>query len=99
MSRSTDYNQYSAAGFDRDDQERLLEVAVELDERGAWVVLSNSGVTYDRYDEAGFSVEREGATRAINSDASARGEVDEIVATNVPESERRGPNQRSIEDY
>jgi DNA adenine methylase len=99
MSPTADFAEYSADGFDRDDQERLLEVAVELDERGVWVVLSNSGVTYDRYDEAGFFVEREGATRAINSDASARGEVDEIIATNVPESERGGPDQRSIEDY
>jgi len=99
MSPTADFAEYSAAGFDRDDQERLLEVAVELDERGVRVVLSNSGVTYDRYDEAGFFVEREGATRAINSDASARGEVDEIVATNVPEDERHGPDQRALDDY
>jgi len=99
MSPTADFAEYSAAGFDRDDQERLLEVAVELDERGVWVVLSNSGVTYDRYDEAGFLVDREGATRAINSDASSRGEVDEIVATNVPEDERYGPDQRAIDDY
>ncbi|WP_436911741.1 DNA adenine methylase [Halosimplex marinum] len=99
MSPTADFAEYSAAGFDRDDQERLLDAAVELDERGAWVVLSNSGVTYDRYAEAGFSVEREGATRAINSDASSRGEVDEIVATNVPEGERRGPDQRALDDY
>ncbi|QLH83188.1 DNA adenine methylase [Halosimplex pelagicum] len=99
MSPTADFAEYSAAGFDRADQERLLEVAVELDERGVRVVLSNSGVTYDRYDEAGFFVEREGATRAINSDASSRGEVDEIVATNVPEGERRGPDQRALDDY
>ncbi|WP_135363687.1 DNA adenine methylase [Halosimplex halophilum] len=99
MSPTADFAEYSAAGFDRADQERLLEVAVELDERGVSVVLSNSGVTYDRYAEAGFFVEREGATRAINSDASSRGEVDEIVATNVPESERRGPDQRALDDY
>jgi DNA adenine methylase len=74
-------------------------VAAELDERGVWVVLSNSGVTYDRYDEAGFAVDREGATRAINSDASSRGEVDEIIATNVPERERRGPDQAALDDY
>ncbi|WP_123533650.1 DNA adenine methylase [Halosimplex salinum] len=99
MSPTADFAEYSAAGFDRDDQERLLEVARELDERGVAVVLSNSGVTYDRYETAGFSVEREGATRAINSDASSRGEVDEIVATNVPPEERRGPDQSALDEY
>ncbi|WP_436925081.1 DNA adenine methylase [Halosimplex amylolyticum] len=99
MSPTADFAEYSAEGFGRADQERLLEVARELDERGVSVVLSNSGVTYDRYDEAGFSVEREGATRAINSDASSRGEVDEIVATNVPSGERHGPDQSSLGEF
>ena len=63
------------------------------------VVLSNSGVMYDSYEEAGFHVAREGATRAINSDETSRDEVEEIVATNVPPSERSGRRQRSLEDY
>jgi DNA adenine methylase len=99
MSPTADFAEYSAAGFDRADQERLLAVASELDDRGVAVVLSNSGVTYDRYDGAGFFVEREGATRAINSDASARGEVDEIVATNVAPERRRGPDQAALDGY
>ncbi|WP_459192259.1 DNA adenine methylase [Halosimplex sp. J119] len=99
MSPTADFAEYSAEGFDREDQQRLLEVASELDDRGVSVVLSNSGVMYERYDEAGFLVEREGATRAINSDASSRGEVDEIVATNVPVEKRRGPDQAALDDY
>jgi DNA adenine methylase len=43
---------------------------------------------YDFYDEAGFHVETEGATRSINSDGENRDEVDEIIATNVPPSDR-----------
>ncbi|MFC7194456.1 DNA adenine methylase [Halosimplex aquaticum] len=99
MSPTADFAEYSAEGFGREDQQRLLDVASELDERGVSVVLSNSGVMYDRYDEAGFFVEREGATRAINSDASSRGEVDEIVATTVPPGERRGPDQAALDEY
>jgi len=33
---------------------------------------------------AGFTVDFVSATRAINSDSSNRGEVDEIIATNNP---------------
>jgi len=100
MSATANFAEYSAEGFGRDDQERLLETARELDERGVAVVLSNSGVMYGPCDDAGFHVDREGATRAINSDATNRDEVDEIVATNVPEGERGAPSgQASLADY
>jgi DNA adenine methylase len=99
MSPTADFTEYSASGFDRTDQERLVRVARDLDERGVHVVLSNSGVTYDRYEAAGFFVERVGATRAINSDADNRDEVDEIIATNVPPDERRGRSQSSLGEF
>lgn len=99
MSPTANFTDYSADGFDLDDQERLLETAQSLDESGVHVILSNSGVMYNMYEEAGFSVEKEGATRAINSDGDNRDEVDEIVATNVPSSSRRGRRQRSIVDF
>ena len=92
VSRTADFTDYAAEGFDREDQRRLLGVARELDERGVHVVCSNSGVMHDRYAEAGFHVAREGATRAINSDADGRGEVEEIVATTVP------PERRAVDD-
>jgi len=99
MSPTADFTEYSASGFDRADQERLVRIACELDERGVHVVLSNSGVTYDRYEAAGFFVERVGATRAINSDADNRDEVDEIIATNVVPDERRGRSQSSLGEF
>ncbi|ELZ42460.1 DNA adenine methylase [Halorubrum saccharovorum DSM 1137] len=99
MSATASFNEYSAEGFDREDQRRLLDVAAELDEAGVWVVLSNSGVMYEPYAEAGFRVDREGATRAINSDAGNRDEVDEIVATNVPPAERREAGQRDLAEF
>ena len=89
MSATADFAEYAADGFDREDQRRLLAAVERLADRGVDFVLSNSGVTYDAYAKAGFHVDREGATRSINSDATARGEVDEIIATNVP-PERRG---------
>jgi DNA adenine methylase len=63
------------------------------------VILSNSGVMYEMYDESGFDVEMEGATRAINSDAENRDEVDEIIATNIPEEERRQAGQQGLADF
>ena len=99
MSATADFAEYSAAGFDRDDQRRLLETVEALDAAGVGFVLSNSGVTYGMYADAGFDVEREAATRSINSDETARGEVDEIVATNVPADERRDRSQTSIRDF
>jgi DNA adenine methylase len=99
MSPTADFTAYSADGFGRADQERLVETARELDDAGVWVIVSNSGVMRDRYVEAGFSVEIEGATRAINSDADNRDEVDEIVATNVPGSERLAAGQQSITEF
>ena len=99
MSPTANFNDYSEEGFDIEDQKRLVETAKELDENGVHVILSNSGVMYDMYDEAGFHVEIEGATRAINSDSENRDEVDEIIATNVPESSRQDAGQKSIAEF
>lgn len=99
MSSTAYFTDYSAEGFDQKDQERLLEATKELDERGVYFISSNSGVTYDMYDEAGFLVEIEGATRAINSDAENRDEVDEIIATNVATEERQTVGQMGITDF
>ena len=99
MSATADFAEYSAGGFDRADQERLLDAVIELDGRGVHVVVSNSGVTYDCYVDAGLAVDRVGATRAINSDGDARDEVDEILATTVTPENRAGADQRTLSDY
>ena len=99
MSPTADFTAYSADGFDREDQERLVETARTLDDRGVNVIVSNSGVTYDRYVEAGFHVDTVDATRAINSDADGRDAVDEVIATNVPESARRDAGQRALSTF
>ncbi len=99
MSPTANFTDYSAEGFGKEDQERLLDTVEELDDRGVNVILSNSGVMFEMYDEAGFLVEREGATRAINSDADNRGAVDEVIVTNVPPDERREAGQQTITDF
>jgi DNA adenine methylase len=99
MSPTAYFTDYSAEGFGKADQERLRDAAQELDERGVNVILSNSGVMYEVYDEAGFYVEVEGATRAINSDAENRDEVEEIIATNIAPEERRRAGQQGLADF
>ena len=99
MSPTAYFTDYSAEGFDKDDQKRLLNLTEELDDRGVYVILSNSGVMYEMYDKAGFRVEVEGATRAINSDAENRDEVEEVIATNVAPDERRTVGQQGITDF
>lgn len=90
VSKTADFNSYHADGFDRDDQRRLRDVAVELAEQNVSVLLSNSPPVTELYEEYdAFSVTYVDATRAINSDASDRGEVAEVLITNVPSDERR----------
>ena len=99
MSATANFNEYSAAGFDRTDQTRLVDVVSELDDAGVSVVVSNSGVMYEPYTEAGFHVDVEDATRAINSDGANRDAVDEIVVTNVPSSDRQVEHQRGLSEF
>lgn len=83
MSSTEDFTDYHADGFDKEDQKRLLDFAIELDNKGIYVVLSNSGVMYDKYKEAGFNVDRIDAKRSISSDGENRGSVKEILAYNT----------------
>src|SRR5690606_14990706 len=80
LSDSSNFTTYSAGGFDLDDQRRLRDVAVELKNRGASVLLSNSWTPEVRelYQDE-FTVGRVGASRAINSRKDKRGKVWEAL--------------------
>lgn len=96
MSPTANFTEYSQEGFDKEDQRRLIETAKKLRDKGAYVIVSNSGVMAEIYEEEGFHVSQVGATRSINSDGSNRGEVTEIIATNIPPSDQRGPTQKKL---
>ena len=90
VSTTANFNDYHADGFDRDDQRRLRDLAAALDENGVYVVLSNSPPVAELYEDlSSFEVDVVDATRAINSDGDERGEVAEVLITNVPRGERR----------
>ena len=92
LSETAYFTSYTSNGFGDEDQRRLQKVAVELAARGCHVLLSNSTAPliaslYDGNldaERAGLVAHTVPARRAINSDASRRGGVDEYVITNLP---------------
>lgn len=78
-SNFTSYNKY---GFSHADQVRLAETFRELDQRGCYVMLSNSSapVVRDLYD--GYQMAKIKARRSINSKVDGRGPVTELLITN-----------------
>ena len=90
LSPTASFAHYTASGFDARDQRRLRDAVVAAARRGAHVVVSNSSAPLieSLYTEAaarraGLHLGRVAARRAINSRASARGAVDEVIVTNV----------------
>jgi DNA adenine methylase len=90
LSPTASFAHYTAGGFSELDQARLQRTVVAIAQRGACVVVSNSSAPlverlYGARDArlAGLEIHRVPARRAINSRASARGVVDELVITNA----------------
>jgi DNA adenine methylase len=95
VSATASFTSYTASGFSDDDQHRLQELAIELATRGCHVIVSNSTAPiitklYARSaaaHRAGLRAHRVPAKRAINSDATRRGEVLEYIVSNVTPSD------------
>jgi DNA adenine methylase len=81
VSRTSNFNTYNPTGFPWGEQERLSETIRELDARGALFVLSNSEPVGKLYK--GFTIKTVHANRSINTKATARGPVREIIVTNI----------------
>lgn len=76
---TANFTSYSANGFGEDDQRQLAVTAKRLVARGCRVMLSNSDTPFIRSLYKGMTMDRVRCARAINSNASKRGEVDELV--------------------
>jgi len=91
MSATARFTSYTADGFDSADQRALQQVVFNLMRKECYVVLSNSKTPettalYKDDSEAkklGIVARTIPARRAINSNASRRGHVDEYIITNV----------------
>ena len=91
LSTTAQFTSYTSGGFGSEEQRRLQQVMIELAKRKCHVVLSNStapeiAALYDGNpdaEEIGLQAYKVPARRAINSNASRRGHVDEYIITNV----------------
>lgn len=86
LNETADFTSYSAEGFGSMEQERLRDLCVDLDESGVLFVLSNSYTEpiVKLYEETGrFVITVVQARRAINSKASRRGAIDEVLVSNI----------------
>jgi DNA adenine methylase len=79
ISPTANFTSYSANAFGHEQQQELADTARRLVERGCRVMLSNSDTPFIRSLYKGFQIDRVKCSRAINSNASKRGEVDEVI--------------------
>lgn len=82
VSGTANFTGYAKGGFDRDAQIRLRMCCDNLNSRGIKFMLSNSATDFilDQYKDYKITIVK--AKRAINSNASRRGQVEEVVVRN-----------------
>ncbi|MGA7123972.1 MAG: DNA adenine methylase [Polyangiaceae bacterium] len=82
LSTTSSFTAYTSRGFGDAEQTRLRDTALRLKERGVRVLLSNSSAPAVRKLYArGFTLSEVSATRLVNSKATARGAVVELLIT------------------
>lgn len=82
LSSTANFTSYTRNGFGEADQIRLARVFKKLDERGAYVMVSNADVPLMWELFQGYSLTVIGAPRRINSDTRGRHLVRELIITN-----------------
>lgn len=82
VSDTSSFTGYAKGGFSKDDQIRLRTCCDDLNRRGIKFMLSNSATPFIKEQYAKYHITIVRAKRAINSVASKRGDVDEVVVRN-----------------
>ncbi len=82
LSETADFTTYTKDGFDLEEQRRLSRVFRELDDRGCYVLESNSATQLVNELYSGYYILEVYASRAISSDASTRGKIPEYLIAN-----------------
>ncbi len=85
VSKTASFTSYTADAFLEKEQTELRDTFVELHKRGCFVMLSNSdtSVINELYSNIkDIKVSKVAASRAINSNASKRGKISEVLVTN-----------------
>lgn len=81
LSATSSFASYTKTGFGLGDQERLRDLALSLKGKGVHVLLSNSSTKDVRklYRSKHFRIKEVQATRLVNSKASRRGAITEVL--------------------
>lgn len=82
ISDTANFTSFTRFGFTPFDQARLADVCRVLDQRGCLFMLSNSETPLIRRIYRGFRIDRVQARRSINSKATRRGPIGELVIRN-----------------
>lgn len=79
VSETSSFTSYAQEGFGKEEQCKLRDVFMELNERGCKVLLSNSDTPFIRDVYKEFKIVTVQANRAINSKAEGRGKINEVL--------------------
>jgi len=82
VSDSSSFTGYSLDGFNREDQIRLKNICDELNKKGVKFILSNSATKFIKDLYKNYIIEIVEVPRSINSIASKRGKVEEVLVRN-----------------
>lgn len=89
LNASSSFTSYSKYDFNDKNQQELSEYYRKLDEKGAYLMLSNSdpknvSSSDNFFDDLyeGYNINRVKASRRINSNAKKRGEITELLISN-----------------
>lgn len=79
LTATSKFTDYTSDGFGEAEQLRLRDVALELKQRGVFVLLSNSSAPLVQSLYRDFEKIRVRARRSVNSDPAGRGEIQELL--------------------
>lgn len=82
LNSSSNFTGYTDKGFDEDMQFRLRELCDYIDSIGAYFMLSNSYTDYILELYKTYTIHTVEASRHINSKASGRGKIKEVIVIN-----------------
>jgi DNA adenine methylase len=88
LTESANFTGYIQGGWDESDQIRLREACDELTSKGIKFLLSNSCTNFIKEQYQDYNITVVQATRAVNSNAAGRGNVDEVLITNYGKSKK-----------
>ena len=87
VNKTSSFTSYTAESFLDKEQTELRDTFLELNNRGCFVMLSNSDTPfinkiYKEINKHGIKINKVLAGRMINSKAKGRGKINEVLITN-----------------